>query len=210
MKKPQHTTQAATSWDERYRLAGFLYGTEPNDFLRETVERIPAGRVLMLGEGEGRNAVFLASLGYQVTAVDSSSIGLAKARQLADERGVSITTIAADLRDFRIENDVWDGIVSSFCHLPADLRKTLHRSVVQGLKPNGALVLEGFSKAQLSYGTGGPPLLDLLYDLDELRNELFSLDFAHALTREREVREGSGHTGLSSVVQILAFKPVPR
>lgn len=197
-----------TNWDERYSEPGFTYGTTPNSFLVSVVDRIPPGRVLMLAEGEGRNAVYLASLGYQITAVDGSAVGLGKALELAAERGVRLTTIVADLAGFEIEPEKWDAIVSCFCHIPSAIRIPLHRKVVQGLKPGGVFVLEGFSKEQMDYDTGGPKSLDMLMSREELRQELAGLDFIHAATLVRDVKEGRGHTGLASVVQILAVKPL--
>src|SRR5512147_2825424 len=90
-------------WEERYAEASLAYGAEPNDFVREVAGRIPPGRVLCLGEGQGRNAVFLAQRGFDVTAMDQSRMGLARAEALAVERGVKLTTIAADLAEFMIE-----------------------------------------------------------------------------------------------------------
>ena len=104
-------------WNERYAEAGYAYGTEPNDFLVAHAAQIPPGRVLCLAEGQGRNAVWLAQQGYDVTAVDLSEVGLAKAQQLAAERGVQLTTIQADLAQFTIEPQTWDGIVSRYSFL---------------------------------------------------------------------------------------------
>lgn len=193
-------------WDERYGCDDYVYGKEPNDFLRSVAAQIPAGRVLMLAEGEGRNAVYLAEQGYEVTAIDNSSVGLQKAMQLATERNVRVTTIHADLGDFTIEPEAWEAIISCFCHLPMALRGRLHQAIVRGLKPGGVLVLEGFSKEQLSYNSGGPQSLDMLMSLDDLKQELTGLELVHALQIEREVREGRGHTGLASVVQLLGIK----
>ena len=195
-------------WDERYRQAGFIYGTSPNDFLVSVVDSLPMGKVLSLAEGEGRNGVYLASLGYSVTGVDGSATGLEKAVRLAAERGVSFTPIVADLSDFTIMPETWDGIVSLFCHLPSALRVPLHRRVVGGLKPGGTFILEAFSKEQLGRDTGGPPSLDMLMDLDELMVELKGLDFIHARRVERDVREGRCHNGPASVVQLLGVKPL--
>ncbi len=196
-------------WDKRYSEPGFAYGTAPNDFLVSVADRIPRGKILSLAEGEGRNAVYLASLGLDVLAVDGSAVGLRKAVRLAKERGVAIATLVADLGDFRIAPEAWDGIVSCYCHLPSAIRAPLHRAVVKGLKPGGVVVLEAFTKKQLAYGTGGPQSLDMLMSLDELKRELVGLEFVHAAEIERDVREGSKHTGLASVVQILAAKPSP-
>jgi len=194
------------SWDERYSEPGFAYGTAPNEFLRSVVNRIPQGNILSLAEGEGRNAVYLASLGYQVTGVDGSQVGLHKAMELAAERGVAITTIHADLNEFEIEPEKWDGIITCYCHVPSAIRIPLHHAAVRGLKPGGVFVLEGFSKEQISYGTGGPQSLDMLYSLEELRVELAGLELVHAVKLERDVREGRCHTGIASVVQILGIK----
>ena len=194
-------------WDERYNETGFTYGTTPNEFLVAVVDRIPRGRILMLAEGEGRNAAYLAALGYDVTAVDSSAVGLRKAAELAAERGVAIITLVADLAEFTIEPAAWDGIISCYCHLPSSLRIPLHRAVVQGLKPGGVFVLEAFSKEQLAYDTGGPKSPDMLMSLYELKRELIGLNFSHAVALERTVLEGRGHTGRAAVVQLLGIKP---
>lgn len=194
------------NWDERYSEPGFAYGTAPNDFLVSVADRIPQGKILSLAEGEGRNAVYLALRGFQVTGVDGSAVGLRKARTLATERGVRINTIHADLSDFAIAPNEWNGILACFCHTSPALRVALHQAAVRGLKPGGVFVLEAFSKEQLAYGTGGPQALDLLMSLDELKQELAGLEFLHAVQIEREVREGQGHTGLASVVQILGIK----
>jgi SAM-dependent methyltransferase len=197
-------------WNERFGLPGFAYGTGPNDFLVSVVDRIPRGKILSLGEGEGRNATFLASRGYDVVAVDSSEVGLDKCRRLADERGVRVTTILADLRDFTIAPESWNGIVSIFCHLPEGIRAPLHRMAVLGLKPGGAFVLEAYTPRQLEYGTGGPSTVERMVTLPVLRDELSGLDLIHALEKEREVREGSFHTGLAHVVQVVGVKrPIP-
>ncbi|MBC8018438.1 MAG: class I SAM-dependent methyltransferase [Verrucomicrobia bacterium] len=194
-------------WDERYGEPGFAYGTAPNEFIASVADRIPQGRILSLAEGEGRNAVYLASLGYEVTGVDGSEVGLRKAMELATERGVTITTIHADLSTFEIEAEQWDGIIACYCHVPSTIRIRLHSAVVRGLKSGGVFVLEAFSKEQLAYGTGGPQSLDMLMSLDDLKRELAGLEFIHAVQIERDVREGSGHTGLASVLQVLALKP---
>ncbi len=194
-------------WNERYSEPGFAYGTSPNEFIVTVVDRIPPGRILSLAEGEGRNAVFLAARGYEVTGVDGSAVGLRKAAELAKERGVAITLIHADLGEFKIEPQQWDAIIAFYCHVPATIRIPLHRAAVQGLKPGGVFVLEAFSKEQLSNDTGGPKAMDMLMSLDELKEELAGLEFIHALQLERDVREGSRHTGLAAVVQILGRKP---
>lgn len=195
------------NWDERYSEPGYTYGTEPNDFLVSVAGTItPGGSILCLAEGEGRNAVYLASLGYKVTGVDSSEVGLRKAQALAAERGVNITTILADLGTFEIGMEQWEAIIACYCHVPSAIRIPLHRAAVRGLKHGGVLVLEAFSKEQLAYGTGGPQSLDMLMSLDDVKEELAGLEFRHAVQLEREVREGNRHTGLASVIQIVGIK----
>lgn len=194
-------------WNDRFSQPGYAYGTEPNQFLVSVADRIPRGRVLSLAEGEGRNGVYLAGLGCEVTGVDSSEVGLEKAKHLAAERGVKITTILEDLADYRIEPAAWDSIVSIFIQMPSAIRVPLHRAAVEGLRPGGVFVLEGFTPGQIRYGTGGPKDVDMLNSLRDLRRELAGLEFIHAIEKEREVREGRHHTGLASVVQVVAVKP---
>jgi SAM-dependent methyltransferase len=192
-------------WNERYGAARYYYGTGPNDFLREHCNAIRAGgEVLCLGEGEGRNAVYLAEQGFRVVAVDQSEVGLRKAEQLATDRHVRIETVVADLDGYRIDRERWDGIVSIWCHLPATLRAAVHGQVVAGLKVGGVFLLEAYTPAQLAYGTGGPRTADLLPTLAGLRQELPALDLVHAQELERVVNEGEGHTGPSAVVQVVA------
>lgn len=172
--------------------------------------RLPrGGRVLSLAEGEGRNAVFLAGRGCAVTAVDQSAVGLEKARRLAAARRVSIETQAADLADYSIPPGAWDGVVSIFCHVPAPVRRRLYRAVVEGLTPGGVLLLEAYRPAQLQFKTGGPPTADLMPTLEELKADLAGLEFLHALETERDVVEGTLHTGRAAVVQVVAVRSSP-
>ncbi|OOC49803.1 MULTISPECIES: bifunctional 2-polyprenyl-6-hydroxyphenol methylase/3-demethylubiquinol 3-O-methyltransferase UbiG [Thioalkalivibrio] len=194
-------------WDERYAEDDYVYGTEPNDFLRAAVANVPRGRALCLAEGEGRNAVFLAQQGFDVLAVDSSAVGLQKAQRLAEDREVQIETLVADLADYAIEPDSWDLIVSIFCHLPPDVRRRLHAEVVAGLRPGGVFILEAYTPAQLEWGTGGPPTAELMMTREALTEELEGLEFEEAVERERDVIEGRFHTGRGAVVQVLAHKP---
>lgn len=194
-------------WDERYSQASFAYGTEPNEFLASAAERIPVGPVLSLGEGEGRNAAYLAGLGHRVVAVDQSEVGLAKAKRLAADRGLLVETVCADLAAYHIEPGAWAGIVSVFCHLPRRVRLPLYAAVVQGLRLGGVFVLEAYTPKQIGRGTGGPQDPDMLPTLVELTEELAGLEFVHTREFDREVREGAYHTGVASVVQIIGVRP---
>ncbi|MEX0894027.1 MAG: methyltransferase domain-containing protein [Gemmatimonadota bacterium] len=191
-------------WDERYAQSGYAYGTAPNDFLVEAAPAIPAGPVLSLAEGEGRNAVFLAARGYTVTAVDASPIGLSKAARLAAERGVRIETRLADLEaNFDLGTARWAGVVSIWCHLPRRAREQLHAQMARALLPGGVFILEAYTPRQLRYGTGGPSSAALLPALDDLRQELKDLELEIAREVVRQVQEGRMHHGESAVVQLL-------
>jgi SAM-dependent methyltransferase len=193
-------------WDQRYAADGFFYGTEPNDFLRAEVARLPRGELLCLGDGEGRNGVWLAAQGHAVTSVDLSAVGLEKARLLAKQRGVSLTTVPADLATFDLGEARWHAIVSIFCHLPSVLRRDVYARVVRGLRPGGVVLLESYTPAQLGRGTGGPPVADMLVDLAALRADFAGLEVLLGVERERDVHEGHGHRGASAVVQFVARK----
>ncbi len=194
-------------WNERYSAPDYIYGTEPNDFLREHAGTLPPGsRLLCLAEGEGRNAVFLAQQGHTVTAVDLSEVGLAKAAALATQRGVQIDIVHADLAAFDLGQERWDGIISIFCHLPSAVRQPLYARLAAALRPGGVLLLESYTPRQLAFGTGGPRDVDMLIDVDTLRRELTGLHFDLLREVEREIVEGTFHTGMAAVVQAAAHK----
>jgi hypothetical protein len=194
----------AAFWDQRYAGESYFYGEAPNAFVAEHAALIPPGPVLCLAEGEGRNAVFLAGRGHAVTAMDQSSVGLHKARQLAAQRGVTLTTEVADLSTYPIRPGHWSGIVATFVHLPPDLRRAVHAAVVAGLRPGGVYLLEAYHPDQLQHGTGGPRDINLLMTLADLRHELGGLAIIHGRELERPVVEGHAHTGLAAVVQVVA------
>jgi SAM-dependent methyltransferase len=193
-------------WDERYSSEEYAYGTTPNGFLKTNFNVIPKGRVLSLAEGEGRNAVFLAQQGYTVTAVDGSIVGLNKARKLAELNGVTIEFIHADLADYDLGENKWDGIVSMFCPLPSAVRKQLYKKLEAALKPNGVFFLEAYTPDQLKHGTGGGNDVDTMQSKESLSSELAGLKFSHLVEFEREIIEGKYHTGLGAVVQAIASK----
>jgi hypothetical protein len=194
----------ATFWNDRYASDAYIYGVAPNSFLAEVTRHIPAGPVLCLAEGEGRNAVHLALQGYRVTAIDQSKVGLAKARRLAKARGAEVKILTRDLQHYHITPGAWAGITAMFAHLPPPLRSRVHAEAVLGLRPGGVFILEAYTQAQLAFGTGGPKSPELLMTLRDLREELAGLEFLIAREIEREVIEGDGHKGHSAVVQVLA------
>lgn len=197
-------------WNERYSEPGFAYGTEPNDFLNEEYKRIPAGgHVLCLAEGEGRNAVFLAEQGYEVTAMDLSEVGLHKAQQLAADKGVTITTQVADLADYEFGVNSWDAIVSIWAHVPEAVRQRVHAQIAQALKPSGIYLLEAYTYEQTKLdAVGGPPAdqPDRFGSLVALRAELAELDEITGVEKQRMISEGTRHQGLSAVVQFIGRK----
>ena len=197
----------AKFWNERYAQDGFVFGLEPNDFLVECVNMLTPGRVLCLGEGEGRNAAWLAARGFAVHGVDISPVAVEKAKQLAAARSVDVEFRVADLARLTLVHEAWDVIVSVFAHTPRPVRAHVHREVVRGLKPGGHYVCEAYGPAQLGRGTGGPQDLEMLVALEDAQAELTDMEFLIADELEREVNEGPAHTGLAAVTQVLARKP---
>lgn len=193
-------------WDQRYRDADYVYGKQANDFLVENVQHLPKGKILSLAEGEGRNAVFLAQQGYAVTAVDSSQVGLDKAQKLAQEYGVEIDTILADINEFEITSNTWEGIISIFCPLSTQQQQLLYPKIVAGLKPKGVYLVEAYRPEQLAYGTGGGSSADHMTTQASLEHGLRNLEFVKLESLEREVIEGKFHTGLAAVIQAVAKK----
>ncbi|MCC6660991.1 MAG: class I SAM-dependent methyltransferase [Phycisphaerales bacterium] len=192
-------------WDERYASDGLVYGAAPNEFLARMAALFPrVGRALDIGAGEGRNALFLASLGLDTLAVDQSEVGTRKARRLAEARGLSLRTLAADLRDFGAEPGSLDVVSSIFVHLPADLRASVHQRIGVWLRPGGVFVLEAYAPDQVERGTGGPKDPALLAPLGVIVGELAGLVIEHQAALIRDVSEGQFHTGPASVVQVVA------
>jgi SAM-dependent methyltransferase len=195
-------------WDQRYDVPEYIFGEAPCQWLTMNRHRLPTeGDVLALGDGDGRNGVHLAEWGLSVTSVDLSSVGLAKARRLAESRGVSITTICADLADHRIESQSLDLIVSIYCHLPEAVRTVTHTRCVEGLRPGGLFVLEAFNQQQLGRSSGGPQTTDLLYDIGDLLRDFRRLEVVEALTGLCDLNEGDRHKGLGQVVRLVLRKP---
>lgn len=194
-------------WESRYANDDFAYGKMPNDFLAEQAHKIrPNSKILCLADGEGRNSVYLAKLGHQVTSVDFSEKGTEKLRKWAKEENLDIKVICEDLNNFEIKENTWDCIVSIFMHLPSPLRQNIHSNICKGLKHEGLFILESYTPDQLNLKTGGPSDIKLLLQLKDLKNEIAGLRIIIAEEIEREVFEGKFHNGMSSVVRFLGEK----
>lgn len=192
-------------WNERYASSEFAYGTEPNSFLVQNAKLLTSP-VLSLAEGEGRNAVFLASLGLDVLGVDASDVGLAKAQKLAASRGLAIRTEVADLASYEPPENHYGSVISIWAHLPSHVRSRLYPLLERSLRPGGIILFESYTPAQLSRNTGGPKDPDLLMDLTELVKHFPNCEPVIAQETEREIIEGKFHTGLAHVVQFIARK----
>jgi SAM-dependent methyltransferase len=162
---------------------------------------------LCIGDGEGRNGVFLAELGHTVTTIDLSPVGVLKARRLAAEHGITIDAHVADLEQYDIGSGKWDCIVSIFCHLPPDLRHRVHRAIPDALASTGCLVFEAYRKANIGRGVGGPQNADMTVELEELLEDIgleHRVEILIGREVEREIIEGKYHNGLSATTQLLA------
>lgn len=206
--KPRTT---ATIWDERYRDRAFAFGTEPNAFLASQRERFrPGQRVLVPGDGEGRNGVWLASLGLDVVSVDASAVGCEKARALASERGVAIDARCADLNTWTWPVLAFDAVVAIFIHFPPAERPNLHRRMYDALRPGGIVLLESYSPRQLGRrkegSVGGPPP-DMLVTPQDLAGDFPDAEMVLLEEREVMLSEGVRHVGASDVVRMIARKP---
>jgi SAM-dependent methyltransferase len=193
-------------WDTRYDTEQYVYGTEPNRFFSAGLQRLNPGRVLLPGEGEGRNAVFAASLGWKVDAIDQSNVGAEKALDLAGAAGVNINYWVGDIVQFPFKSEVYDAVALIFVHLPPPLRKPFHEKMIRVLKSGGILLLEAFHSEQLSRSTGGPKSPGLLYNSQMLLKDFESLESQHVEELSVELEEGTFHRGTASVVRFIGKK----
>ncbi len=199
------TAALAAFWNARYAGDEYAYGTAPNDFLVAQVALLPVGQpVLCLADGEGRNGVWLASRGFDVTSIDVAQQGLDKAQALAKRAGVSLQTLRADVTRHELGENRWGAIVSIFLHLPRRARASLLGRCVRALAPGGVFVFEAYGKRQVEFGTGGPPEPELLVRLEDVVEELAGLEIVHRFDGVRAVHEGRHHHGDAHVVQVVA------
>lgn len=194
-------------WNDRYSENGFAYGTHANDFLQESVHFLkPKSKILCLAEGEGRNAIFLAKQGFQVTAVDQSEVGIQKMKDWANRENLEIDAIVADLNEFNLGENKWDGIISIFGHLPPVLREKVHHKIIKSLKFDGIYICEAYTPDQLKFGTGGPKDPEMFLSLEIIQKELKDLTILKLEEKERSISEGKYHKGMSAVVQFIGKK----
>ena len=196
-------------WDDRYSEPGFAYGQEPNEFFKEVVDDLASGKVLLPGEGEGRNAIYAARKGWQVSAYDQSGVARNKAMDWAENEGLSLDYRVEDLINFSCSERDFDLVAIIYVHLPWVLRQGIHRKLAGCLKPGGMLILECFHKEQLLYGTGGPQVADLLYLEDDIREDFSGLDIIQCEKRIKVANQGKYHNGKSSIIRLKAkYQPV--
>lgn len=193
-------------WHERFNTDEYMYGKEPNAFVSTIAKQLPKGKVLCIAEGEGRNAVYLARLGFSVTAWDYAASGLEKTKRLAKEHHVTVSTELHDLAEVEWEKEQWDAIVHIFGHLPKDVMARTMEGVKKALKPGGYYVSEMYTKEQLQYGTGGPPVAEMLVDPKEMLTTFEDYFIEHFYVGEAHRTEGILHTGDAHVVQSLFQK----
>ena len=194
-------------WNTRYATEDFVYSTQPNDFLVEVAPRLaPRSRVLCIGDGEGRNSVWLAQQGHSVTALDVATQGMGKAARLARAAGVELRTVVADVTQYDLGRDCWDAVASIFLHLPARARRGVHRRCLDSLVAGGLFVYEAYGPEQIGRGTGGPPEPHLLHALDDVLADFTGCRIEHRASLVRHIAEGRLHRGDGAVVQILARK----
>ena len=192
-------------WNERYANEEFIYGTEPNDFFKQQLNKLKPGKILLPAEGEGRNAVYAASLGWEVTAFDMSIKGKEKALQLAKMQAVDITYEVIGIQEFQ-SNEKFDAIGLCYAHFPIEIRKKAHQHVLEFLKIGGHVIFEAFAKAQLGNASGGPKNKDMLFSIEEIQNEFSQLDFELLQEKTIELSEGNHHKGKAEVIRFLGVK----
>lgn len=208
MSTPGGFPDAAATWDSRFEAEGYLFGTEPNEYLRRHAGLwLPGQRVLCVADGEGRNSVFLARRGLRVDAFDISAVGVAKARQLAAEAGVTVDYSVADCDAWDWPVAAYDGVAAVFIQF-ADpgMRERLFARMAASLKPGGVLVLQGYTPEQVGRGTGGPPQVSHMYTEDMLRSAFGGMEILELMTYNEVLDEGAQHRGYSSLIGMVARK----
>jgi 2-polyprenyl-3-methyl-5-hydroxy-6-metoxy-1,4-benzoquinol methylase len=199
-------------WDKRYAEEGYAYGTEPNKFLEQQLAKIPAeGKALFAAEGEGRNAVHAAKLGWKVTAFDLSESGKTKALLLAEQENVSLNYFVENLQNLDFKPNEFDLLVLIYAHFPAELKSEFHKKLANYVKPGGHVVFEAFSKEHIKYNSvnpkaGGPKDVAMLFSVEEVSNDFRDFEIIQLQEKVVDLNEGKYHIGQSSVVQFVGRK----
>ena len=198
-------------WEERYAEPEYAYGVAPNQFLKEQLERFAPGTILFPADGEGRNSVYAATQGWEVSAFDMSQEGKKKADALAAEHGVAIDFKVGLIQELEYPKESFDALVLIYAHFPPEHRKAFHQRLAGFLKPGGVLILEGFSKEHLAFSeknpkAGGPKNVDMLFSIEELQEDFNGFDFLECCGQTIELNEGLYHVGDSSVIRLVARK----
>ncbi|WP_426478983.1 class I SAM-dependent methyltransferase [Chryseobacterium sp. CBSDS_008] len=198
-------------WDERYGTEEFAYGTAPNNYLREQLTRLTPGKILFPAEGEGRNAVFAATQGWQVSAFDISANGRNKALQLAEQQGMTIDYQVGELSALNYKEEQFDAIALVYAHFPAAIKSSIHQMLNQYLRKGGFIIFEAFSKNHLEYiarneKVGGPKDLESLFSVEEIRADFPDYHSIELAETEIELKEGVFHNGTGSVIRFVGQK----
>lgn len=193
-------------WNERFAKEEYAYGKEPNQFFKQQIEKLKPGRLLLLGEGEGRNGVYAAKLGWQVDAVDWSKEGKRKTEKLAEEKNVNINYTVEDLTNYNPAESFYDAVGLIFLHVEPELRKELHKKTASCLKTNGKIILESYEKDQLGNSSGGPKAPKLLHSLEEIFEDFQDLDIELFSKEEINLNESSLHNGPAIVIRYIGIK----
>jgi SAM-dependent methyltransferase len=198
----------AAFWDERYSGEDFHFGFEPNAFLKKEAGRIVhGGKVLLIADGEGRNGVYLAENGFLVTSTDISPRGIAKAKRLAQSRGVTLEWLELDVLDWNWPKGQYDAVVGIFVQFaPPEARARMFANMIDALKPGGVLLLQGYRPKQLEYATGGPSSAENMYTPELLREAFGDMAIELLECYDAEIHEGVGHSGLSALIDLVARK----
>ncbi|MDX1286064.1 MAG: class I SAM-dependent methyltransferase [Draconibacterium sp.] len=193
-------------WNQRYKTKEYAYGELPNLYFKKELEKLIPGIILLPGEGEGRNAVFAASKGWDVTAFDPSTEGRKKALLLAENHNVKINYLIESYETADFNKDSFDCIGLIYTHMSLEKRKEYHRKLLSFLNPGGILILEGFSKQQINKNTGGPRNIEMLFSKDELLDDFSGLKDIKIEERDTRLNEGSFHQGVASVIRLVGTK----
>ena len=192
-------------WNQKYSRDDYFYGNAPNEFLRSQSFRLaPDARVLVIGDGEGRNGVWLAQQGFAVTTVDYSAVGCQKARALAARSGAPVDVQCVDLLTWDWPVAAFDAVVSIYLHFLPEDRRRIHQHIAHSLAPDGWFIVELFHPTQLAYSSGGPKAPEMLVTAADLRADCPELEWRLLAEGEALLAEGSGHAGLGRVTHGVA------